>query len=132
MKAMMVALGLGVALGTFSMLGQNDTGNGHNVGAEAKAPVSAFRLLRTGSDESCLIRQGERLSDERFALTPEAACGALLPGLAKASVWREDADGSVVLIGAGGRTLASFALADGHGYESFAPREPLLSLVAAE
>jgi hypothetical protein len=63
-------------------------------------------------------------------LDVEPGCDDVLPGLSRARHWQERDDGSVVISVDGGKAIVSFAVADGVAYESFAPRSPLISLIA--
>ncbi|MGO4831621.1 hypothetical protein AB4144_04885 [Rhizobiaceae sp. 2RAB30] len=62
-------------------------------------------------------------------LTAGHDCDEVMPGLSDVRYWREEADGSVLFGSVGGVTMAAFAQADGAGYESFAPRHPLMAMV---
>lgn len=79
-------------------------------------------------DTACTIH---RIVDDmtglsRVALDP--VCGSALPILASVDGWRDNADGSISLTGAEGRSLIEFAPADGEGYESFGQGAPIASL----
>jgi hypothetical protein len=100
---------------------------------EAAAPLkpdTVFRLENAGGQMSCIVRKGRILPGNRSLIEPGPRCAAIFAPLGEATVWREEADGTVDFIGGGGRTLVRFALADGAGYESIRPRSKILSLVA--
>lgn len=86
-----------------------------------------YRLVANGS-ESCLVTRGEALSPSSFAIRPDAGCDALLPGLARAAVWRETDDGAVTLDRNDAAKVVAFSVADGEGYLSYAPATPLLQM----
>jgi hypothetical protein len=92
---------------------------------------SAFRL-RASSGASCAVMRGDAVSQGRAMLRIEPACATLLPGMADAKFWRENADGSITFTEESGDPIVSFSVADGAAYESFEPATPLLSLDAAE
>ena len=78
--------------------------------------------------ESCLVTRGEALSAGSFAIRPDADCDALLPGLARATVWRETDDGAVTFDRDDAAKVVAFSVADGDGYLSYAPATPLLQM----
>jgi hypothetical protein len=86
-----------------------------------------YRLTADGS-ESCLVTRGNALSPGTFAIRPAADCDALLPGLARAAVWRETEDGMVAFDRDDATKMVAFSVADGDGYLSYAPATPLLQL----
>jgi hypothetical protein len=88
-----------------------------------------FLVRALGSDESCRVRKAVMLGGVA-ELDVEPGCDDVLPGLSRARHWQERDDGSVVISVDGGKAIVSFAVADGVAYESFAPRSPLISLIA--
>ncbi|WP_348642919.1 hypothetical protein [Mesorhizobium sp. B2-8-9] len=54
-----------------------------------------------------------------------------MPGIEHAKFWREQADGSVAFSD-GVDPIVTFGVADGDGYESYAPAAPLLALSTSE
>ena len=63
-------------------------------------------------------------ADGRFGLP------AGFPGIERAKFWRERDDGTVAFSTNGIDPIVAFGVADGDGYESYAPAAPLLSLAA--
>jgi hypothetical protein len=96
----------------------------------ASVAAQTFRLV--SGEAECSIHRNTTGPDgvSRISLDPD--CGAELPLLASADSWRDNADGSISLVGAGGRSLIEFAPADGEGYESFGQGAPLASLHQAD
>jgi len=54
------------------------------------------------------------------------------PGIERAKFWREQNDGTVAFSVNGVDPIVTFGVADGDGYESYAPALPLLSLAAMD
>lgn len=96
--------------------------------AQLKASLSGQTFRLTSGDIVCSIRRdGAGMTGlSRIVLDP--GCGSTMPILASADAWRDNADGSISLIGKEGRALLEFAPADGEGYESFGQGAPLASL----
>jgi len=102
---------------------------------EAAAPAadgSRYRLHFAGIETSCLVDRGRDIGDGTAELTIAGDCLATIPEISAAKFWRDNADGSVVFAGAGGRAVLEFALSDGPGYETFRPGAPLASLSVAD
>lgn len=98
----------------------------------ADAPsIEAFRVLRADTGASCAIAIS---SDDGAAarLAVEGRCGGVLAALPDARSWAEAADGSVTLATADGEVVARFAPSEGHAFESFEPKSPILSLTVID
>lgn len=102
---------------------------GSAVAAAPAVPAGTFRLVADGG-RTCTVVRGAPAGGGAFELRPAAGCEALMPGLAGARVWREEADGTVTFGAGETDPLVAFAVADGDGYESFRPAAPILSLTA--
>ncbi|WP_352501123.1 hypothetical protein [Mesorhizobium sp. M0012] len=64
-------------------------------------------------------------------MTVAANCRRVLPGVEQAKFWREQDDGTVTFSANGTDPIVMFSVADGDGYESYAPALPLLTLASA-
>lgn len=92
----------------------------------ANASVQSFKLI--SGETVCSIRRSVADVTGVANITLDSKCRSALPLLASADSWRDNADGSISLLGAQGRSLIEFAPADGEGYESFGQGAPLASL----
>ncbi|MFD2056119.1 hypothetical protein ACFSQT_24545 [Mesorhizobium calcicola] len=99
--------------------------------ADEVAPSNSFRLVANGDEGNCAVTRGASVSDDLSLLTVAPNCRRLLPGIERAKFWREKQDGTVTFSANGVDPIVTFAVADGDGYESYAPAAPLLSLAAA-
>lgn len=93
----------------------------------AEPAPERFRLV--SGDSSCVVVKSVAANDAPAGLSAGRDCDDVMPGLSGVRFWREQADGSVLFGSVAGVTMAAFAQADGAGYESFAPRRPLMALV---
>lgn len=91
------------------------------------APSSTYRLTANGN-EACSVQRGASVSDGLSRLEIAANCGKLMPGIERVKFWREQTDGSVAFSENGVDPIVTFSVADGDGYESYAPAAPLLAL----
>lgn len=106
-------------------------GSGESAANEAK-PSSNYRLIANGDEAACAVRRGAEVSDGLSLLTVASNCRRLLRGIERAKFWREQDDGTVAFSANGVDPIVTFGVADGDGYESYAPALPLLSLAAAD
>jgi hypothetical protein len=93
-----------------------------------------FRLFST-SDEGmgaadCSLAAGEAPEGAPRPLRLGAGCMPANPQLAGARWWLDRPDGTVALAAADGRILAEFAAGAGAAFESYAPAQPLMTLLA--
>jgi len=102
-------------------------GNGESV-AEEVTPSNSYRLVANGDQGACAVTRGASISDGLSLLTVAPTCRPLLPGIERAKFWRDQNDGTVAFSANGVDPIVTFAVADGDGYESYAPATPLLSL----
>ncbi|TGU94611.1 hypothetical protein EN794_023355 [Mesorhizobium sp. M00.F.Ca.ET.151.01.1.1] len=102
-------------------------GSGESVAEEA-TPSNIYRLVANGDEGACAVTRGASVSDGLSLLTVARNCRRLLPGIEQAKFWREQNDGTVAFSADGIDPIVTFAVADGDGYESYAPALPLLSL----
>ena len=102
-------------------------GNGQSV-AEEVTRSSTYRLVANGDEGACAVSRGAEISDGLSLLTVAPTCRRLIPGIERAKFWREQNDGTVAFSANGVDPIVTFAVADGDGYESYAPAAPLLSL----
>ncbi|MER8881763.1 MULTISPECIES: hypothetical protein [unclassified Mesorhizobium] len=105
-------------------------GTGESRAANEAVPSSNYRLTANGDEADCAVRRGAEVSAGLSLLTVASNCRRLLPGIERAKFWREQEDGTVSLSANGSDPIVTFAVADGDGYESYAPALPLLSLAA--
>lgn len=103
--------------------------------ATAFAPVSRstadaanFRIATPGGEQQCIVRRSRLLADGKVALSPGAACGELFAPLRSAAFWRRNGDGSIDFLGHGGERIVAFEPADGDGFVSYHPVNPILSM----
>ncbi|OBQ67577.1 hypothetical protein [Mesorhizobium erdmanii] len=104
-------------------------GSGESVAEEA-TPANTYRLVANGDQEACAVTRGASISEALSLLTVAPNCRRLLPGIERAKFWREQQDGTVAFSADGLDPIVTFSVADGDGYESYAPALPLLSLAA--
>ncbi|TIT35275.1 MAG: hypothetical protein E5W65_13845 [Mesorhizobium sp.] len=102
-------------------------GNGESVALEA-TPSNTYRLVANGDEGGCAVTRGASVSDGLSLLTVAPNCRRLLPGIEQVKFWRQQNDGTVAFSADGVDPIVTFAVADGDGYESYAPALPLLSL----
>jgi hypothetical protein len=127
MKKMLCALAAVAALfGGAQLL---DSGSGESAAKAITAP-DTFRLVANGDEGVCTVTRGASLSEGLSLLTVAPNCGRLLPGVEQAKFWREQNDGAVAFSANGVDPIVTFSVADGDGYESYAPATPILSLAA--
>ncbi|MFB9980645.1 hypothetical protein ACFSQQ_34995 [Mesorhizobium kowhaii] len=98
--------------------------------ADEVAPSNSYRLVANGDEGKCAVTRGASVSDDLSLLTVAPNCRRLLPGIERAKFWREEQDGTVAFSANGVDPIVTVAVADGDGYESYAPAAPLLSLAA--
>lgn len=97
--------------------------------APAVAAEQRFSLRVGGRDGGCLVT-AIASEDTRRPLNLGSTCLDLVPGLAGARWWLEREDGSVAFVTDDGRVAAEFAVADGADLESYAPRQPIMTLLS--
>jgi len=103
-------------------------GGGEGRAANVPPPSGNYRLVANGDEASCAVSRGAKISNGLSLLTVAANCHRVLPGIEQAKFWRETDDGTVAFSADGIDPIVMFAVADGDGYESYAPALPLLSL----
>ncbi|TPL48172.1 hypothetical protein [Mesorhizobium sp. B2-4-6] len=106
-------------------------GNGQSVATEV-ASTNTYRLTANGDEAACAIHRGAEVSDGLSLLSVAPNCRKLMPGIEHAKFWREQTDGSVAFSENGVDPIVTFGVADGDGYESYAPAAPLLALNTGE
>jgi hypothetical protein len=106
-------------------------GGGGESTADEVAPANTYRLVANGDEGVCSVTRGASVSQDLSLLTVAQNCRRLLPGIERAKFWREAQDGTIAFSADGVDPIVTFAVADGDGYESYAPAMPLLSLAAA-
>ncbi|TPI11749.1 hypothetical protein FJW06_18920 [Mesorhizobium sp. B4-1-3] len=102
-------------------------GQGQSTAIET-ATSSTYRLTANGDEAGCAVQRGASVSDGLSRLDVASDCSKLMPGVERAKFWREQADGSVAFSENGIDPIVTFGVADGDGYESYAPSAPLLAL----
>ncbi|QPC89419.1 hypothetical protein [Mesorhizobium sp. INR15] len=127
MKTLSVLVAAAVLFGGFQLF---HVGSGESAADEA-TPSSSFRLVANGDEGACAVTRGAAVSAGVSLLTVDANCRGLMPGIERAKFWRERDDGTVAFSANGIDPIVTFSVADGDGYESYAPASPLLSLAAA-
>ncbi len=128
---MKLFVGLVASVALFGSIQFLQGGNGQSEATEV-APTSTYRLTANGDEAACAIHRGAEVSDGLSLLSVAPNCRKLLPGIEHAKFWREQADGTVVFSANGTDPIVTFSVADGDGYESYAPAAPLLALSTGE
>lgn len=103
-----------------------------SIGAEQGASGEMFRLTANGDEASCAVSRHGPVSDGRSELVLEPDCMDILPAMARAKFWQEEADGSVIFTENGIDPIVTFAVGDGVAFESIQPQAPLISLAVVE
>ena len=88
-----------------------------------------FTLRISGRDDGCLVTASSSGQGKR-PLSLHPTCLEMVPGLVGARWWLERADGSVAFIKDDDRVAVEFAVADGAAFESYAPRQPIMTLLS--
>lgn len=96
--------------------------------AAKSTPSSTYTLTANGDEAACAVRRGDEVSQGLSRLSVSTDCRKLMPGIERVKFWREQADGSVAFSENGVDPIVTFGVADGDGYESYAPASPLLAL----
>ena len=99
---------------------------GHGIAEEA------YRLTASGSDDWCAVTRHGLMDGGRSELSLDPACSKILPAMARAKFWQEEADGSVIFTENGIDPIVIFAVGDGVAFESIEPRAPMISLATVE
>jgi len=107
------------------------SGGGDRNAVDEAAPSGNYRLAANGDEAACTIKRGAEVSEGLSSLTVASDCRLVFPGIERAKFWREKDDGTVAFSANGIDPIVAFGVADGDGYESYAPATPLLSLAAA-
>ena len=129
--AMILAIPI-IALALLSARPEIDMGATSSIAASV-AGEEGFRLFSGAADRSadaCSLAAGDAPQGAPRPLRLASACLPDNPQLAGARWWLERADGTVALAAAAGRILAEFAAADGTAFESYYPRQPVMTLLA--
>lgn len=107
-------------------------GGDGQIAAIESAASSIYKLTANGDEAACAVQRGAEVSDglSRLSLAPD--CRTLMPGIERVKFWREQADGTVAFSENGIDPIVTFSVADGDGYESYAPAAPLLALNSDE
>ncbi|RWL99053.1 MAG: hypothetical protein E5X80_18610 [Mesorhizobium sp.] len=100
--------------------------------AEETGTSDIYRLTANGDEAACAVQRGAKVSVGLSLLRVAPNCRKLMPGIERVKFWREQADGSVAFSVNGTDPVVTFSVADGDGYESYAPAAPLLSMSNGE
>lgn len=129
MKTLPALMAIAALLGSVQLF---YAGSGQSRAASEPAPSSStYRLVAHGDEASCAVTRGAEISQGLSLLTVAANCRQVLPGVEQAKFWREKIDGTVTFSANGSDPIVMFSVADGDGYESYAPALPLLTLASA-
>ncbi|UVK39219.1 hypothetical protein LHFGNBLO_000560 [Mesorhizobium sp. AR10] len=126
MKTLSALIAAAALFGGFQMF----HGGGGESAAKEATPSSTYRLTANGDEGACRVKRGAEISGDLSLVLVAANCRRLLPGIERAKFWREQDDGTVAFSANGVDPIVTFSVADGDGYESYAPALPLLSLAA--
>lgn len=91
-----------------------------------------FRLVSTWDEAGCTLVAGRAVERGGRTLSLAPGCIADNPELAAARYWLDRPDGTVAFSAADGRIVAEFAMADGAAFESYYPRQPVMTLFAGD
>lgn len=100
------------------------------VAAIPDTPIQpAGEVYRVSSGvRSCTLSKAAPSAEGISKLRADRRCDEVLPGLAGAKVWRENADGSVTINAENAAQLVTLSVADGAAYETFRPADPPITL----
>ncbi len=129
MKALAALIAVAALFGSVQLF-HSGGGEGRTADEPAQSPGD-YRLVANGDEASCAVKRGTEVSHGLSLLTVTANCHRVLPGIERAKFWREQDDGTVTFSANGIDPIVTFGVADGDGYESYAPALPLLSLAAS-
>lgn len=129
MKSLFAAAGAAAVLATAWGLSGEAALEDEPFAAADAAGRMQFSLQLAGVDRGCSLSKGVELANGVSQLSVGPLCDKLVPELAQARTWRENADGTVTIADADGGALLEFAVADGLAYESFRAGAPLVSLM---
>ncbi|MER8482781.1 hypothetical protein [Mesorhizobium sp. M1322] len=127
MKALAALMAVAALFGSVHLF--HGGSGGRTANASTPSPGD-YRLVANGDEASCALKRGTEVSHGLSLLTVTANCRGVLPGIERAKFWREQDDGTVTFSANGIDPIVTFGVADGDGYESYAPTLPLLSLAA--
>ncbi|MFC3725035.1 hypothetical protein [Neoaquamicrobium sediminum] len=92
-----------------------------------------FRLHAGGVDDTCVLIAAEVPDlEDRRPLRFGAQCPDLGGNLNAARWWQDREDGSIAFTKDDGGVVAEFAVADGAAFVSYAPRQPIMTLLAVD
>ncbi|RWG43371.1 MAG: hypothetical protein EOQ62_24325 [Mesorhizobium sp.] len=128
MKALAALMAVAALFGSVQLF-HGGSGEGRTADELTPSPDD-YRLVANGDEASCAVKRGTEISHGLSLLTVTANCRRVLPGIERAKFWREQDDGTVTFSANGIDPIVTFGVADGDGYESYAPALPLLSLAA--
>lgn len=120
---------LGAAVAAVAVVASSDRFAGVTTHSAATAAGETYLLQFAGFDASCTIRRAPAFNTGDARLVVGDGCSDTLAG---ASLWRDNADGSVSFLSPNGRTVLEFAQSDGAAYETFRAGAPLATLIAAD
>ncbi|RWH78461.1 MAG: hypothetical protein EOQ86_17525 [Mesorhizobium sp.] len=129
MKALAALMAVAALFGSVHLF-HDGSGEGRTADQSTQSPGD-YRLVANGDEASCAVKRGTEVSHGLSLLTVTANCRQVLPGIERAKFWREQDDGTVTFSANGIDPIVTFGVADGDGYESYAPTLPLLSLAAS-
>ncbi|MGX9574525.1 hypothetical protein [Mesorhizobium sp. f-mel] len=129
MKALAALMAVAALFGSVQLF-HGGSGEGRTAADEPTLSPDDYRLVANGDEASCAVKRGTEISHGLSLLTVTANCRRVLPGIERAKFWREQDDGTVTFSANGIDPIVTFGVADGDGYESYAPALPLLSLAA--
>lgn len=129
MKALAALMAVAALFGSVQLF-HGGSGEGRTAVDEPTLSPDDYRLVANGDEASCAVKRGTEVSHGLSLLTVTANCRRVLPGIERAKFWREQDDGTVTFSANGIDPIVTFGVADGDGYESYAPALPLLSLAA--
>ncbi|SJM28597.1 hypothetical protein [Mesorhizobium delmotii] len=129
MKALAALISVAALFGIVHLF-HGGSGEGRTADHSTQSPGD-YRLVANGDEASCAVKRGTEVAQGLSLLTVTANCRRVLPGIERAKFWREQDDGTVIFSVNGIDPIVTFGVADGDGYESYAPTLPLLSLAAS-
>ena len=92
-----------------------------------------FRLQSSDADAACVVTAADVLdAEDRRALRFGATCPDLGRDLNTARWWQDREDGSIAFMSDDGIAVAEFGVADGAAFVSYAPRQPIMTLLVVD
>ncbi len=132
LSALIAMLGIG-AVGLYFVPGppeeEIDWMTSASIGpAVEKGADREYSVANLSGGSACIVKRGEAVTARSRSFEAGSDCDEVWSGLAEASNWAEQSDGSVILSDGSGRAILTLAPADGVAYETLDPPNASLTL----